>query len=200
LAYFGDYDLRGWALETEMSQAITVLGHFGPYNPQSARYKQIIEYLRDAAVQYKEQRDNRLLHERTQQVRNVFGNVSTELDNENTSAIRPKPFYSSNTISGLSTPGPMRSDDQATPVGSRIPTVQDFEMILQSSMITTSGMLAPQPGDQDGRDGVQYSTTEEDFENFFSTLSPPSSSFSFGDEVPLFSMYQLPQDVVTPFG
>ena len=200
LAYFGDYDLRGWALETGMSQAITVFGHFGPFNPQSARYKQIIEYLRDAAAQYKEQRDNLLLHERTQQVRNVFGNVSTELDNENTSIIRPKPFYSSNTISGLSTPGAIRSNDQTTLVGSRIPTVQDFEMILQSSMITTSGMLAPQQGDQDGRDSMQYSAAEEDLENFFSTLSPPSSSFSFGDEVPLFSMYQLPQDVVTPFG
>jgi hypothetical protein len=183
-----------------MSQAITVLGHFGPFNPQSARYKQIIEYLRDAAAQYKEQRDNLLLQERTQQVRNVFGNVSTELGNEDASVVRPKPFYSANTVSGSSTPGAVRSDGQTTPVGSRIPTVQDFEMILQSSMITTSGMLAPQPGDQGGRDGMQYSAAEEDLENFFSTLSPLSSSFSFGDEIPLFSMYQLPQDVVTPFG
>ena len=200
LAYFGDYDLRGWALETGMSQAITIFGYFGPFNPQSARYKQIIEYLRDAAAQYKEQRDNLLLQERTQQVRNVFGNVSTELGDENTSVVRPTPFHGSNTISGLSASEAMRSNGQTTPVGSRIPTVQDFEMIMQSSMITTSGMLAPQPGDQDGRDDMQYSAAEEDFENFFSTLSPLSSSFSFGDEVPLFSMYQFPQDVVTPFG
>jgi hypothetical protein len=200
LAYFGDYDLRGWALETGISQAITVLGHFGPYNPQSARYKQIVEYLRDAAAQYKEQRDNLLLHERTQQVRNVFGNVSPELNNENTSVMQPEPFYSSNTISSLSTRGTEQPKGQTTSAGSRIPTVQDFEMVQQSSMITTSGTLAPQPGDQDGRDGMQYSAADEDFENFFNALSPPSSSFSFGDEVPLFSMYQLPQDVATPFG
>jgi hypothetical protein len=201
LAYFGDYDLRGWSLETGLTQALTVLGHFGPCNPQAARYKQIIEYLRGATTQYKEQRDRVLLQSRTEHVSSVFGSVSAHLDSGNDSTERPKPAYSSNVLSGLSTPGALRSDGPATPVGPRIPTVQDFEMILQSSMITTSGILAPQQGDQDSsRDNIQYATAEEDLDNFFSNMSPPSSSFSFGDEVPLFSTYQLLQEDISPFG
>jgi hypothetical protein len=200
LAYFGDYDLRGWALETGLTQALAVLGHFGPCNPQSARYKQIIEYLRAATTQYKEQRDRILLQSRTEHVSNVFGNVSAQLDSGNDSTERPKQTYSSNAMSSLSTPGALQSDGQATPVGPRIPTVQDFEMILQSSMITTSGMLAPQQGDQDSRGNMQYSTAEEDLDNFFSNMSPPPSSISFGDEIPLFSMYQLPQEDFSPYG
>ena len=196
LAYSGDYDLRGWALEAALAQAITILGHFGPWNPQSARYKQIIEYLRDAANQYREQRDNLLLQSRTQHVSNVFGDVSVQLDDGSTSIVKPRGCYSSNAKSGLSTPS---ADGQMTPAGSRIPTVQDFEMILQNSMITTSGMLAPQQAGQDGHANKQYPTADDDLDNFFSTMSPPSSSFSFGDEIPLFSIYNLPQDVLTPY-
>jgi hypothetical protein len=199
LAYFGDYDLRGWGLETGLTQAIEVLGHFGHYNPQSARYKQIIEYLRGAATQYKEQRDNILLQSRTQQVSNVFGNVSTQLNEENAPIVHDKGSYGSNRMSGLSTPGAARSDGQVTPAESRVPTVQDFEMILQNSMITTSGMLAPQQSDEDGRGNMQYSAGDEDLDNFFNNMSPPSSSFSFGDEIPLFSMYELPQDDISPY-
>lgn len=199
LAYFGDYDLRGWALETGLTQAIAVLRHFGPWDPQSARYRQIVEYLWEAATQYKEHRDSILLQSRTQQVSNVFGNVSAQLEYGSTLTARPEESYGLNGASGLSTPRAARSDGQATPVGSRIPTVQDFEMVLQNSMITTSGMLASQQTGQEGSENVQYSAMDEDLDNFLSNMSPPSSSFSFGDEVPLFSVYNLPSDSFTNY-
>ncbi|KAH8591215.1 hypothetical protein B0O99DRAFT_460758, partial [Bisporella sp. PMI_857] len=79
LAYFADYDRRGWNLESSLDQAVIILRNCHTHNPEAARYKQTIESLRSAATQYRRQRDDNLLKQRNRKLHGIFGDVSRDI-------------------------------------------------------------------------------------------------------------------------
>ena len=192
LAFFGDYDRHGWPLEKTITQAIAVLRHFGVHNPQSARYQQITESLLSAANQYKSQRNNNMMHFKSQHVSDVFGYVSSKLEPEGLT--RPRLSERSSSLAIPRSPNSERSrleteDDAA---GLYFSTLKSLESIAESSMITTSGMLA---SDSVTDESAQYWPLNGDYVGdadpsmFFGNSSPLSSTNnSFGDDVPLFAI------------
>ena len=187
LAYFGDYDSGGWRLDNGLTQAIAILRHYGSRNPQSARYQQIVELLWSAANEYKVSREEGKSLSRSQLVRTVFGNASAQVVGQRPVATYPKPMLDSDRGSSLSATGATEDVGQALMDETDLRASNDFEMLLQSSMITTSGGLTPI--NQDGGHYSQYASLDEGLNTFLTGISPSTSpNFSFGDEIPLFAV------------
>jgi hypothetical protein len=174
LAFFGDYDCRGWPLHSALTQAVAVLHHFGAHNPQSARYTQIIELLREAATQYTKRRDDHVLQSSSELVSEIFGKIPGQAD--------PSPRRSSTTMPhNLPSPGTSLLDGSHDDwAGLDTPAFH--------SMITTAGTLASRP---EGSGYRQPRASDAGANGFFDDICAAgtgSSHFSFGDEIPLFNM------------
>jgi len=196
LAYFGDYDCQGWPLDRALTQATTVLRYFASRNPQAARYLQIIEMLWDAASKYKRYRNDDMLQSQSQRVSNLFGDVGAQPKSDTTFHSLPNDHSRSNVMLGFPIPGACQVEGQDSALQSSVATLEEWETILEDSMITTSGKLASR---MNSGKGYQYPPLfgVNNIQNAsFSTMSPlGSSNFSHEDEVALFAFmddYQAP--------
>ncbi len=187
LAYFGDYNNRGWALEQALEQAIVVLQHFGVRSPQSSRYQQIVELLRDATIDYKDQRHEETLHSHKQQISIVFGNVLAQLDRGRISTVRSNGAGHFRAGGNMPVSSTIHSEtNSAESVPSPFP---NFGAILQNSMITTTGKLAPKHTGHDNTHASQYLSTDDQFAVFGDDIFGNSANdLSFMEEVPLFTL------------
>jgi hypothetical protein len=192
IACFGDFD-KTFPVTNGLNQAKKLLEDFARYDPLARRYRQITEYLHQAANEYIGRRDQEQMQQRRQDVSYIFGNISTEtmpnkLDPELTAA-------------------------PLTPTSQQLPEKQDLQrylhnggigdmfyhqrpaesqsngMFSQGPSITTSGLLATgsQPDAPDS-----YESTDPMSGHFSNFMSPNSSGIpsnpSYGDEFPLFSL------------
>jgi hypothetical protein len=189
LAYFGDYHCRGWALDQTLDQAIRILRHFGLKSPQPARYQQIVEFLQEATVQYKYQRQEMTMRSHNRQVSNVFGNVSAHLDRGRISTMRRNTERQPELNHGERVLSMIDSDFESGDTASS--TLGTLDTILQSSLITTSGKIAHA---QLGREGLQFANTfplDDGFEAFVDDMSANTTGeFSFMEGGPLFALME----------
>jgi hypothetical protein len=144
LAFFGDFDSGGWGLDRGLTQAVAVMRHFSFNNAQAAGYQQIIDHLWSAASQYKCLRDDFKSGSRSQIVRTVFGNVLPQVEGLRPASIQSKPLFNSNRRSSM--PAPAVYDQTLLDEIDLLPLNQ-FDTLLQISMITTSGGLMPMNND-----------------------------------------------------
>ena len=187
LAYFGDYNNRGWALEQALEQAISVLQHFGVRSPQSSRYQQIVELLRDATIDYKDQRHKDTLQSHKQQISIVFGNVLAQLDGGRISTIKSNEaghFGASGNMPAFST---IRSETNSAE--SAPSPFSNLGTIPQNSMITTTGKLAPKHTGHDSAHASQYLSADDPFAGFGDEIFGNSANdLFFMEEMPLFTL------------
>lgn len=192
LSFFGDYDRRRWPLLSTMDTAIALLEHLGQFNPVSTRYGQICKLLREAADQYVRKRDEHLLKSSSQTVKDLFGDVqhTSQIHLPNAPPQRsPSPFYSP--IAGKGNQSPLERPS-TTAAEALTPNSYDYNSILQESIITTTGVLAP-PMMHD----VDFNYQPEDAFHTHHAFSldgahaHPSSNQNnllYRDHVPLFSL------------
>ena len=189
LAYFGDYHCRGWALDQGLEQATCVLQRFGLNSPQPARYQQILEHLRSAAIEYKDRQQEIKMKSYNQQVNNVFGNVSAQLDRGRISTMRPT--MGSQMEDGASVRAPSMIDNEP---GSGDPATSSYgslDTIPRTSLITTSGKLAATRPEQEGLQLTQTVTGADLFCPFTdSMLENTTGDLSFLEDGPLFALMQ----------
>jgi hypothetical protein len=182
LAYFGDYHCHGWSLDQALVQAIGVLQHFGAKSHQAARYQQIIGFLQDATVLYKDKHREDKMKSYNQRTNTVFGNVSAQLDRGRISTIRSNPECQTEAASSMVNSEMGFTDAASSGFG-------NLDGVLQSSMITTSGKLAPTQSRQEGLLFAQHSTDENGFDTFMDDMlgnthgDPP-----FMEDGPLFAL------------
>ena len=189
LAYFGDYHCRGWALDQSIEQAIHVLQHFGLKSPQPARYQQIVEFLRSATMQYKDHHQEIKMRNYNQQVSSVFGNVSAQLDRGRLSTVRPNTKRQTEASGSTGASSIIDSETASSDPFSSI--YGNLEAISRTSLITTSGKLAPTHSEQDNLQFPQTSAGDDGLRNFMDDmLEHTASGFSSMEEGPLFALMQ----------
>lgn len=187
LAYFAEYHSRGWALDQNLVSAIHILQHFAFKSPQSARYQQIIEYLREATLQYKEKRQKVAMKSHNRQVSKIFGNVSAHLDRGRISTVRTNTNRSPEANSSGKAPSTVDGEHYFWDTASS--ALSNLDNVLQDSLITTSGNLAYL---QPGPEGLQFADTfpgEHDFGTLINGTSANTSGDFFSLEGgPLFAL------------
>lgn len=178
LACFADYERRGWALVKTLNQSIEILEMFGVHNHQAARYKQIIELLQSASIQYTRRSDNKALESRNLQLINVFGSISTGRNPERAS-------ITVQTEAGQSprwNTGNVESLDNREPdfTSLTFPYPSEGETMLQSmDLIPTLGAFGPLQDSGSGGQIHQNPSGDTDTSNW--------SAF-YGDDYPLFEI------------
>jgi hypothetical protein len=165
LAYLDDYDRRGWPLGRFLERGIAILRHFGPLNPQSARYAEICQHLHAAVAKYIDNRDSTFLRSSSQQVRNIFGDVRDSAGPHRSVPGGSSPIQSQ-----------PNSNTPRYPVTEPIsPSSFDGCNIQPESTSTTSGLLT---GQFNSDHGYHY---QDDSEMF----ALPFDFFNTGDDVSL---------------
>lgn len=183
LAYLDEYDRRGWPLRRSLERAIAILSHFGRLSPQSARYAEICQYLQGAAAIYIDTRDNTFLQSSSQLVCSVFGDV------QNSAGTRSR--VRSGGLPDLPTPqqSSFNALHYAAVVEPILPSSLDDNTVQQESIITPSGLLTGQytnGNDYLYQDDSDLGVLPQDF--FASHSVASSGNYSYGDDVPLFSL------------
>ncbi|CEJ81905.1 hypothetical protein VHEMI02004 [[Torrubiella] hemipterigena] len=79
-AHLGDYDQRGWPIRSSLDTAIAILQRLSGRNPQAACYVEICEHLREATAMHVQKRTKTLLKDTEEQLRSVFGDVQSALN------------------------------------------------------------------------------------------------------------------------
>ena len=192
IACFGDFD-KTFPVINGLNQARTLLENFARYDPVARRYRQITEYLHQAAHEYIGRRDQEQIQQRRQDVSYIFGNISAEtmpnkLNSEPTAAA---PTPTSQQVPEK--PDPQRGVHNGG-IGEmfhhqRAAESQSNGIFSQGPSITTSGVLtiASQPDDMQ-----TYGSTDPMGGHYADFLSPGSSGIpsnpSYSDEFPLFSL------------
>jgi hypothetical protein len=192
IACFGDFD-KSFPVINGLNQAKTLLEGFARYDPLARRYRQITEYLHQAANEYIRRRDQEQMQQRRQDVSYIFGNISAEnMQNKLDPELMAAP------LTPPSQQIPEKEDGQKTlhngGIGDmfyqqRAAENQSNGTFSQGPSITTSGVLATasQPDTMES-----YDSTEPMGGQFPDFLSPDSSGIpsnpSYGDEFPLFSL------------
>ena len=77
ISCFGDFD-KTFPVIKGLNQAKALLEGFARYDPLARRYRQITEYLHQAANEYIGRRDLEQMQQRRQDVSYIFGNISAE--------------------------------------------------------------------------------------------------------------------------
>jgi Fungal specific transcription factor domain len=192
IACFGDFD-KTFPVIDGLNQAKTLLEGFARYDPLARRYRQITEYLHQAANEYIGRRDHEQMQQRRQDVSYIFGNIAAE-----TMPNKLDPELMAAPLTPTSQQVPEKQDAQKSLHSGGIgdmfyhqrPTdSQSNGIFSQGPSITTSGVLATasQPDALDS-----YDSTEPMGGHFPNFMSPDSSGIpsnpSYGDEFPLFSL------------
>jgi hypothetical protein len=189
LAYFGDYHYRGWALDKGLEQAIRVLQRFGLNSPQPARYQQIVEHLRSAATQYKDRHQDIKMKSYNQQVNNVFGNVSAQLDRGRISTVRPNMRCEMEDVASMRAPSMIDSEPGSGDLATS--TYGSLDTIPRTSLITTSGKLAAARPEHEGLQWTETVTGNDIFSSFGDgMLENTTGDLSFLENGPLFALMQ----------
>ena len=192
IACFGDFD-KTFPVINGLNQAKALLEGFARYDPLARRYRQITEYLHQAANEYIGRRDQEQMQQRRQDVSYIFGNISAEpMPNKLDPEVMAAP------LTPPSQQIPEKHEMQKTLHNGGISDMfyqqrpaesQSNGIFSHGPSITTSGVLATasQPDDMQS-----YDSTEAMSSHFSNFLSPGSSGIpsnpSYGDEFPLFSL------------
>lgn len=189
LAYFADYDCHGWPLDDALTQAMTVLTYFAAHNPQAARYLQIIGMLWEAASKYRNHRNGSMLLSQSQRVSNLFGDVGGQTEG-GSMPIPAIVHVSNDVIRGFPNFEASQIDGRASSALPDVVTSQEWDTILEHSMITpSSGELASTMANVEGYEYPISFHFESNQNPTFSAISPfGSSNLSYGNEVPLFAV------------
>jgi hypothetical protein len=192
IACFGDFD-KTFPVINGLNQAKKLLEGFARYDPLARRYRQITEYLHQAANEYIGRRDQEQMQQRRQDVSYIFGNISAD-----TMPNKLDPELTAAPLTPTSQQIPEKQDAQKSLHNGGIGDMfyyqrpaesQSNGMFSQGPSITTSGVLATgsQPDALDS-----YDSTDPMGDHFPNFMSPGSSGIpsnpSFGDEFPLFSL------------
>lgn len=192
IACFGDFD-KTFPVINGLRQATALLEGFARFDPLARRYRQITEYLHQAANEYIARRDQEQMQQRRQDVSYIFGNISVE-----TMSAKLDPELVASPLTPTSQPIREKADGHKTFQNGGVDDMlyqqrpaecQHQSMFSQGPSITTSGVLATasQPDAL-----ASYETTEPTGGHFPNFMSPDSSGIpsnpSYGDEFPLFSL------------
>lgn len=192
IACFGDFD-KTFPVIHGLNQAKVLLEGFARYDPLARRYRQITEYLHQAASEYIGRRDREQMQQRRQDVTYIFGNISAE-----SMPNRLDPELMAAPLTPTSQQIAEKQDGQRNLHNGGIGDIlyqqrsaesQSTTIFTQGPSITTSGVLATasQPDALDS-----YESTDPMGGHLPNFMSPDSSGIpsnpSYGDEFPLFSL------------
>jgi hypothetical protein len=192
IACFGDFD-KTFPVINGLNQAKKLLEGFARYDPLARRYRQITEYLHQAANEHIGRRDQEQMQQRRQDVSYIFGNISAD-----TMPNKLDPELTAAPLTPTSQQIAEKQDAQKSLHNGGIGDMfyyqrpaesQSNGMFSQGPSITTSGVLATgsQPDALDS-----YDSTDPMGDHFPNFMSPGSSGIpsnpSYGDEFPLFSL------------
>lgn len=192
IACFGDFD-KTFPVINGLNQAKVLLEGFARYDPLARRYRQITEYLHQAASEHIGRRDREQMQQRRQDVSYIFGNISAEsMPNKLDPELMAAPLTPTSQQIAEKQDGQRNLHNGG--IGDmlyqqRSAESQSATMFSQGPSITTSGVLATasQPDALDS-----YESTDPMGGHLPSFMSPDSSGIpsnpSYGDEFPLFSL------------
>ncbi|RMD43285.1 hypothetical protein DV735_g1824, partial [Chaetothyriales sp. CBS 134920] len=189
-AIFGDFD-RAFPLLSSIDQAIAILSILAQDDPSARRYEQISTYLRQAAAEHIRRRDENEVGRRTQDISNIFGNPTQEVEGERSVAqaiLMPQDVPMGDALTG------------ADNFFQQEPWQLSFDLQLDTGpILTTSGTLAANGDDaaEDPFDLSKYGFDQAGEPDSFGALigSEPLAT----DEFPLISLLTEYDQVQDPY-
>ena len=188
LACFGDFD-KAFPVMAGLEQSEAALAKFTRHDALARRYLQINRYLRQAAAEYIQRRDQELMQQRRQGVNHIFGEIlAEEVQSRPTLEVSSMPMAPAklngdNKQHEMQLNGALHESYAARAVEE--PTNNPF---TQGPTITTSGLLAA----NNQNDFQQHLQTQDYINDPFLNMFSPDSAFpsntSYTDEFPLFSI------------